>query len=115
MVEALAQCCFQVLTQLEMKQRLSWLCCGDYGRAAAIWGCLAILSALAFFLLEWFKSQDDPYARGSYEEERYQSDVETKRLCVALKVSAGLIEWIITKMGSYMVLSPAPADDVPGS
>lgn len=67
-------------------QTLSWLCCGNYGRAAVIWGCLAVLSSLAFFLLEWLKSQDDVYAKGAYEEQRYQSDVETKRLCVALKV-----------------------------
>jgi hypothetical protein len=67
-------------------QTLSWLCCGGSARAAVFWACLAVLSTLTFFLLEWFKSQDDPYTKGLYEEQRYQSELETKRLCVELKV-----------------------------
>ncbi|KAH6640160.1 hypothetical protein F5144DRAFT_559539 [Chaetomium tenue] len=69
------------------KRRFSWFCCGSYERAAAIWGCLAVVSPLAFFLLEWTRQQDDPYAKATYGEARYQSDIEAKRLCVALKAA----------------------------
>jgi hypothetical protein len=71
-------------------QRLSWLCCGGYSRAAVIWACLAVVSPLVFFLLEWFRPQDDPYTKATYEEQRYLSDVEIKRLCAELKVSVRL-------------------------
>ncbi|KAK3305002.1 uncharacterized protein B0T15DRAFT_531064 [Chaetomium strumarium] len=72
------------------RRSLSWLCCGDYGLAGAIFSCLSALIALAVWLADRFKPQDDsssstPYAKGIYEEERYQSDVETKRLCIELK------------------------------
>ncbi|KAK4124714.1 hypothetical protein N657DRAFT_330583 [Parathielavia appendiculata] len=69
------------------KRKFSWLCCGDYGRAAAIWGCLAVISPLSYFLLDWFRSQDETYAKRIYEEQRYQSDIEAKRLCVELKAA----------------------------
>ncbi|KAK4104072.1 hypothetical protein N658DRAFT_241162 [Parathielavia hyrcaniae] len=89
------------------KRKLSWLCCGSYSRAAAIWGCLAVASPLAFFFLEWFKPQDDAYAKGVYEEQRYQSDVETTRLCVELK--AAQLPWSHLGLDCDQILrSPLP-------
>jgi hypothetical protein len=67
-------------------QIFSWLCCGNYALAAVIWGCLAVLTTTAFFLHDRFKPQDDMVAREILALEHYRSDVETKLLCVSLKV-----------------------------
>ncbi|OIW26863.1 hypothetical protein CONLIGDRAFT_672342 [Coniochaeta ligniaria NRRL 30616] len=67
-------------------RRFLWACFGDYGRAGAIWACLAVVTALVFFLLQWFKeAPQDPYSKAAYEEQRYQSDLKTREYCLKLR------------------------------
>ncbi|KAM7183165.1 hypothetical protein V8F33_013755 [Rhypophila sp. PSN 637] len=101
-----------------VRKQASWFCFGDYGRAGAIIGGVAIAVALIFFLLEWFKHQSqDPYTKALYTEERYQSDLRTREYCLKLKESKYQQQW--SNLDCDKVLQapflPRPGDfDSPG-
>jgi hypothetical protein len=64
------------------------VCFRDYGISSAIYACLAVLTALIFFLLSSFRSApQDPYLKAHHAEERYQIDLKTREYCFKLRAS----------------------------